>query len=254
MSDREQESSFYSFMGFESDFAREVRAFYLPFFEGCGEVLDVACGRGEFMDVLREAGIGARGVDIDPGMVRAARQAGHDVQEADVFSFLEGRTGAFDGIFSAHLVEHLTYEQTMGLLRLAFAALRPGGRIAICTPNAASLPTLQHQFWWDATHVRMYDVELLRFMVAEAGFEQVEGGVNPRNQPIPIDVKALEVPPLDPIPLRRLSSLWPSFRYLERRTQVMSHHLSVVSGSLRKLIEELYVPCEMFVAARRGRA
>jgi O-antigen chain-terminating methyltransferase len=92
-------------MGFDPAQDRRVRGYYVPFFKGCQRVLDVACGRGEFLDVLRDAQIPGEGVDNDRGMVEAARSAGNRVEMGDAFSFLETHHASFDGIFSAHFIE-----------------------------------------------------------------------------------------------------------------------------------------------------
>jgi SAM-dependent methyltransferase len=242
------EYGFFEHMGFKPELIREARAFYVPMFDGCESVLDVACGRGEFLDAL---GRGS-GVDIEERMVASAREAGHEVVLGDAFDHLQRNRLAYDGIFSAHFIEHLPYERAADLVRLAWEALRPGGVLVICTPNAASLPTLQRQFWWDATHVRMYDVELLRFMLIGVGFGEVEGGENPRNTPgCPIDLDALTVPSIEAIEPPRLMRR--VFKLLDRRTQVTHHQLSVVSNSLRGLVEALYTPSEIFVRGRKPR-
>ena len=115
---------------------------------------------------------------------------------------------------------------------------------------AASLPTLQRQFWWDATHVRMYDVELLRFMLVGSGFDDVKGGVNPRNSPgCPIDLEALTVPPIEGIEMPRFRSK--EFRVLDHRTQVAHHQLSVLGNSLRGLVEALYTSSEIFARGQK---
>jgi len=235
-------------MHFDPEYARKVRGFYVPFFEGCESVLDIATGRGEFLGLMREAGIGAVGVDLDPLMVKAARTAAYEVAEADVFDYLRGRENAFDGVFSAHFIEHLPSERVVELFGLCGRALRPGGRLVLCTPNPASLPTLQRQFWWDATHVRMYDVELLRFFAAGAGFTDVEGGVNPLNDPgCPIDLAALQPPPLRRLPARGRLAAALGLRRLDQRTQEMHHHLKVLSDSLAGLVRELYAPSEIYI-------
>jgi SAM-dependent methyltransferase len=236
------EHDFFEYMGFDPDLMRKARAFYVPMFEAKQDVLDLACGRGEFLDVLGRG----TGVDIEEKMVVAAREAGHDVALGDAFEYLRDRPETYDGIFSAHFVEHLPYERAAELVGLAWRALKSGGVAVICTPNSASLPTLQRQFWWDATHVRMYDVELLRFMLSSAGFVEVEGGVNPRNLPgYPVDLEALKVPDIGPI--EQPPFLGGAIGALDRRSQVTHHHLKTVADTLRGLIEHLYTPSEIFV-------
>jgi SAM-dependent methyltransferase len=236
------EFDFFEHMGFDSARLREGRAYYVPMFDGCDEVVDVACGRGEFLEAL---GRGV-GVDVEEAMVRVAREAGLSVELDDAFDYLAARSASFDGVFSAHFIEHLTYERAAELLRRSYSALRPGGVLVVATPNAASIPTLQRHFWWDATHVRMYDPELLTFMLKQAGFEQLEVGVNPRNDPgYPIDVEQLELPPIDPIEPPRFSRH--QFELLDRRTQALYHHLTVLASSLRGLVFALYTPSEVYV-------
>jgi SAM-dependent methyltransferase len=240
------EHDFFEHMGFDPALMRKARSFYVPMFEDKQEVLDLACGRGEFLDVLGRG----TGVDIEEKMVRAAREAGHEVALGDAFEHLRDRPETYDGVFSAHFVEHLPYERAAELVGLAWRALRSGGVLVMCTPNSASLPTLQRQFWWDATHVRMYDVELLRFMLSSAGFVQVEGGVNPQNLPgYPVDLAALKVPEIGPI--EQPPFLGGPIRGLDERSQATHHHLKIVADTLRGLIEELYTPSEIYVRGRK---
>jgi len=82
------ESDYYTFMGFDPAHARSGLSFYAPFFAGLDPVLELAPGRGEFLDVLREAGTTGRGVDLDEGMVAAAVEQGHDVVLGDAIASL----------------------------------------------------------------------------------------------------------------------------------------------------------------------
>src|SRR3954451_14821015 len=101
------ESDYYSYMGYDPDNAKKGLAHYVPFFSG-GPVLELACGRGEFLELLRDAGIDGEGVDSDEGMVEQARSAGLDVTLCDAISAVEQRPDdSVRGVFSAHFVEHL---------------------------------------------------------------------------------------------------------------------------------------------------
>lgn len=182
MSDSSVESDYYTFMGFDPAAARAGLSHYVQYFEGLSPVLEVACGRGEFLDVLAAAGVEARGVDLDKGMVAASRERGHDVELGDAIEALEAAPrGSYGGIFSAHFVEHLQPEGVLRLLRGAASALKPGGRVVLVTPNAASLSVMGYDFWRDPTHVRFYDPDLLRFLCAQAGLTPELAGANPRN-------------------------------------------------------------------------
>ena len=194
------ESDYYSFMGFDPAHARAGLSFYAPFFAGLGPVLELAPGRGEFLDVLREAGTTARGVDIDEGMVAAAVERGHDVVLGDAIEYLhEAEPGTYGGVFAAHFVEHLDPDVVLDLATAARRAVRPGGRLVLVTPNAASLSVMGYDFWKDPTHVRFYDPMLLKFFLTRAGFEIEESGVNPRNDPGP-PPHLHATPPVEPHP------------------------------------------------------
>lgn len=181
------ESGYYTHMGFDQENARKVLGHYVRFFEGAGRVLELGPGRGEFLRLLREAGIDAVGVDADRGMVDMARADGLDVRLGDALDHLEevAEPGSFDGVFSAHLVEHLDTGTVERLLAGCRRVLAPGGRMVAATPNPASYPVLSHDFWRDPTHVRFYDLPLLEFLCRRAGLAVVDGGVNPCNAPGP---------------------------------------------------------------------
>ena len=159
---------------------REVLAYYVPFFAQCSRVLDVGCGEGQFIELLHAEGVDAAGVDLDARMVEVCRQKGLDVVAADLFDYLPQHQGQFDGIFSSNLIEHLDTQDAIRFLRAAFESLPPGGRLLIATPNPASPIVHLHEFWRDATHIRLYNDSLLEFLCHWAGFEDIESGENPR--------------------------------------------------------------------------
>lgn len=181
------ESDYYAHMSFDSGHAREVLRHYVPMFAGKGPVLELGCGRGEFLGLLRAAGIEALGVDSDEGMAEAARAAGHQVVLADAAEYLhrEPAPGPYGGVFCAHFLEHLTPDQVTHLLAGVRRVLAPGGRFVAVTPNPACYAVLSHDFWRDPTHVRFYDGPLLAFFCRQAGLEVEGTGANPLNHPGP---------------------------------------------------------------------
>jgi SAM-dependent methyltransferase len=179
------ESDYYAFMGFGSDHARDALSHYLQFYSD-GPVLELACGRGEFLDLLREAGIEARGVDVDEGMVQLATGRGHQVEHGDAVNYLEQvEPGSLGGVFCAHFLEHLQPDAVARIYRGAARALRPGGTFVAAVPSAATLSVLSYDFWRDPTHVRFYDPMLLAFFAGQAGLLVSAAGGNPRNDPGP---------------------------------------------------------------------
>ncbi len=175
------DSAFLEFLGNNPEQHRQIHGHYLAFFAGRRRVVDLACGQGHFVAALVAAGVDAFGVDDDPGCVAAAREQGLDVRHADVFEFLRAAPpGSVDGIFCAHLVEHLRYEQVLELLRLAFDALAGGGVIVLVTPNSRSLSTHLESFYLHFGHESFYDPRLLCFFLQHAGFDAPRAGENPR--------------------------------------------------------------------------
>ncbi|MGD0199419.1 MAG: methyltransferase domain-containing protein, partial [Bryobacteraceae bacterium] len=157
------------------DYVRECQRSYVPLFEKRKAVLDIGCGRGEFLELMKEAGVPARGIDISPELVAACRAKGLEAEAADAFTFLPAlQDESLDGIFCAHLVEHLEPAWLPELIRLAAAKLCRGGLIAIETPNPECLATLASHFYLDPTHQRPVPSALLRFYLEEAGFGRIE--------------------------------------------------------------------------------
>lgn len=156
------------------DALRNVLQAYLPLFEGYHRVVDVGCGRGEFLALLEANGHEAVGVDIDPGMVEDCRAQGLTAHHADAIEWLQEHSESFDAVFSTNVVEHLPPERVQALIQAAYRALRPGGLLVIGTPNAASIVVHLHEFWRDPTHVRLYSPQLLEFFFHAAGFTGIE--------------------------------------------------------------------------------
>ncbi len=178
------EGDFYDFM-YRTEHAscawnRHVLEFYTPCFERCQRVLDVGCGQGQMLELLAAQGVSACGVDVDPVMVAACRARGLSVEHADLHTYLAAHQDAYDGVFSSNVIEHLAVEQAVRFVELAFGALRPGGLLLIATPNPESLIVHMHEFWRDATHVRLYNRQLLEFLFYRAGLRNVVSRENPR--------------------------------------------------------------------------
>jgi glycosyltransferase involved in cell wall biosynthesis/SAM-dependent methyltransferase len=133
-------------------FIRERQRTYVDLLSGHEPVLDVGCGRGELLDLLQEAGIEARGVDLDEGMVAHCREKGHRVDLAEATEYLTGQPDqALGGIFSAQVIEHMPYEALIRFFDLARRKLSPGGLFVAETVNPHSIPALK-TFWVDLTH------------------------------------------------------------------------------------------------------
>jgi O-antigen chain-terminating methyltransferase len=154
---------------------RERQRGYLGLFTGGGRVLDVGCGRGEFLGLCREAGIDARGVDIDPAMVARCRDADLPAEQGDALAYLDALPdGSLGGVFSAQVIEHVPPEAFIALVRLAHRKLRPGGVLLCETPNPACLTVFSGAFYVDLSHLKPIHPEAARFVLEAAGFRDIE--------------------------------------------------------------------------------
>jgi SAM-dependent methyltransferase len=147
---------------------------YVNDFRDSAPVLDLGCGRGEFVALLGEAGIDARGVDANADMVAFARGEGLDVEQADALAALEAlENGSLGGVFAAQLLEHLPPSRLVRLLELAAAKLRPGGVLVAETINPLS-PLALRNYFADLTHAQPLVPETLELLARQAGFTEVE--------------------------------------------------------------------------------
>jgi 2-polyprenyl-3-methyl-5-hydroxy-6-metoxy-1,4-benzoquinol methylase len=140
-----------------------------------GPVLDVGCGRGEFLKVLADAGIDAYGVDLIEGNVDLCRAMGLRAEQGDALVHLAKlTTGSLRAIAAIHVIEHLEFNEQVELIDRAFAALAPGGILLLETPNPENLVVASSTFHLDPSHRRPVPPALLEFLVGARGFAAVE--------------------------------------------------------------------------------
>lgn len=157
------------------DYVKKGQRFYLPYFTGRREVLDVGCGRGEFLELMREAGVPARGIDLSRESVELCRRKGLQADAADLYTHLADLPEAsLDGIFSGQVVEHLPPERLPDMIRLAASRLERDGVLAIETPNPECLAIFASHFYLDPTHARPVPHALLSFYMEEYGLGGIE--------------------------------------------------------------------------------
>ncbi|MFN7973998.1 MAG: class I SAM-dependent methyltransferase [Acidobacteriota bacterium] len=173
------ESGYYHHRDFPEEHIRKVRAFYVPFFHDSERVLELGCGRGEFLEVLKARGKKVTGVELDPEMASQAREKGIEVAVAEGREYLASVVEPFDAIIAAHLLEHLPVPEADELIALAASKLCRGGILCLIVPNVASYPVMGEEFWNDPTHVRPYGHELLNYLSSKHGFKVLDRGVNP---------------------------------------------------------------------------
>jgi O-antigen chain-terminating methyltransferase len=160
-----------------SDHVRTAQSAYLRWFPGpeSGPVVDLGCGRGEFLDLLRERCIEASGIEADPELVAAGRARGLDVREGDAVAELHlAPDASLGGIVAFQVIEHLPFARLLELLALARRKLRPGGLLLLETVNVQSVFPWTRAWSMDPTHRHPVHPQTLRFLAEQAGFRDVE--------------------------------------------------------------------------------
>ena len=192
------ESNAYKYVGFEDRFRGsedEIRArleFYVPHFAGASDVLDVGCGRGEFLDLMREHGIKARGLDQNGAMVEVCLERGLEAAQGDALEYVTSLPDAsLGGLIAVQVVEHLQPDYLVRLLETAFHKLRPGSTIALETINPTCWVAFFESYIRDLTHVRPVHPETLQFLMLASGFNRVDIAYR---SPVGDKLQAVEAP------------------------------------------------------------
>jgi SAM-dependent methyltransferase len=140
-----------------------------------GPVLDLGCGRGEWLTLLRESGIDSYGVDTNEHFVRSAVEQGLDVRLADAAEHLSSLPESkLAAITAFHLAEHIETDALIELLDLSLRSLQPGGLLVLETPDPENLFVGASSFYLDPTHLHPIPPPLLEFLVRSRGFADVE--------------------------------------------------------------------------------
>jgi O-antigen chain-terminating methyltransferase len=172
-----EESEYVAFENRYRGSSEDIRArlsAYIPYFEDRSPVLELGCGRGEFLELLHDAGIEGFGVDVNAEMLGVCRERGLDVAEADLIPYLRELPEASQGgIFAAQVIEHLPPRLLREMLASCYRGLRKDGRLVVETVNPGSLTALL-AFYKDLTHVKPLLPETLDFLLRACGFRQVD--------------------------------------------------------------------------------
>jgi O-antigen chain-terminating methyltransferase len=153
---------------------------------GSGGVVDLGCGRGEWLALLRAAGVTARGVDANTAFVSAGRTRGLDMELGDALRYLQAlQPDSVDMVTAFHVIEHLDTEELLALLQAARGALRPGGCLLLETPNPTNLVMAACDFYNDPTHRSPLPPALTEYLVSTQGFQNVQvRPLHPKTSPL----------------------------------------------------------------------
>jgi len=139
--------------------------------KGDVSILDVGCGRGEWLELLQENGYRAKGIDINRVALLQCRELGLDVTESDVIEYLRGlKRGSLDVIAGFHIIEHLSFKTLIALFDEALIVLKSGGMILFETPNPANILVSTYDFYRDPGHQRPLHPDTINFVAESRGF------------------------------------------------------------------------------------
>jgi 2-polyprenyl-3-methyl-5-hydroxy-6-metoxy-1,4-benzoquinol methylase len=170
-----------AYVSFENRFRgsrEEIRARsgdYAELLAGSCDVLDVGCGRGELLDLLREKGISALGIDSNAAMVELCRARGLSAQQADALAFLRAQEdGSFGGLVAVQVIEHFEPDYLVRFLEAAFRTMRPQAPLILETINPACWMAFFECYLRDLTHKIALHPDTLRHLVQTSGFTRVD--------------------------------------------------------------------------------
>lgn len=167
------------FRGSREDIKERLKA-YIPYVcEAAkgrrGPLLDIGCGRGEWLELLSENGITAKGIDLNKIMVRQCLDRGFEVQESDALEYLKKQDPNSLGVITGfHVVEHLPMRTLISLFDESLRALMPGGMVIFETPNPENIIVGSCNFYYDPTHIRPIPPDVLQFLAETRGFIKTE--------------------------------------------------------------------------------
>lgn len=150
-------------------FITPLRGIYQP-----ANAIDLGCGRGEWLELLQDAGFAPQGVDLDAGMLAACAERGLPVQQGDAIAYLKTLGDGTQCVVSGfHIVEHIAFEDLETLVQQALRVLKPGGLLILETPNPENIVVGTSSFYLDPTHLRPIPPLLLSFLPEHHGFARV---------------------------------------------------------------------------------
>lgn len=169
-----------SFRGTEENIQSRQKA-YLPYFNDLKKnsqqkpVLDIGCGRGEFIDLLTSNGIKAVGLDLNISMVEKVINKGGEAYNIDALTYLrKQKSNSITAITGFHIVEHIPFDQLLDIFNECYRVLVPGGFTLFETPNPENIIVSTHNFYMDPSHLHPIPPALLEFTMSSCGFTQTE--------------------------------------------------------------------------------
>lgn len=159
----------------DQEYVKKSQKFYLPYFKGCRKIVDLGCGRGEFLELARAEGLAGIGVDLNAEAVAACHEKNIEIHQLDLFTFLAQQPDcSIDGVLCSHVMEHVPSGRLSEMIRLIAQKLQGDGVFAVETPNPSCLAIFAGDFYSDPTHQQPIPSQLMHFHLEEAGFTAFE--------------------------------------------------------------------------------
>jgi len=162
------------------DEIKERLKIYLPFLEKAGvgfkdsPILDIGCGRGEWLELLKEKNLNATGIDINKIMVRTCRDMGLNVIDEDALSYLKTvKDSSMGAVTGFHIIEHYGFDYLVSLFKELFRILKPGGLVILETPNPDNILVGSCNFYLDPTHNKPLPSLLAKLLLEAHGFGHI---------------------------------------------------------------------------------
>ena len=174
-----------------ADEIKQQQVKYLPFLSAIAQniseplkVLDIGCGRGEWLRLLSEHNYESEGVDLSHTMVDLCLLEGFKATQGDAIAYLENKDDNSVHVITAfHVVEHLPFEHMVRLFDQCLRVLKPGGKIIFETPNPENLTVSGYSFYLDPTHKNPIPPITLEFIARQRGYSQIDiYRYNPREE------------------------------------------------------------------------
>ena len=168
------------FRGSREDILNRLKV-YLPLIEQANigtpdaPILDIGCGRGEWLELLRDSGYISKGIDINRVMIEQCQARALDVIAADVIDYLqtlpENSLGAITGF---HIIEHLPFKILMRLFAETVRVLKPQGLVIFETPNPENILVGSNNFYLDPTHHHPLPSATIQFIAEISGLCNIQ--------------------------------------------------------------------------------
>jgi len=186
--------------GNREEVKRRLRV-YLPIIKKAGvgfkssPILDIGCGRGEWLELLKDEGLYTRGLDVNGIMVKICKELGFDVVQDEALSYLKGLAdNSIGAVTGFHLIEHYRFDFLIKFLEEILRVLRPEGLVILETPNPGNVLVGSCSFYLDPTHNKPLPSTLIKLVLESRGFNKVEIiNVNPYSDYMRIKNNDLEI-------------------------------------------------------------